>query len=357
MSVKKSKKLHKKSKKTKLLLLAGLAIFLIGIATTIVKLNYEIALADPENLIIGKNEDPDAYKSLDLSVAAKATFTSGPLLVVKDLGVLRGVKHQIIRFNVEKDNLIESGLLTLPNTPVPENGYPVVILCHGYVHPLYYSTESAYLGDMEYYSSRGYAVIKPDFRGQGLSIGAGSAEGAYYSMAYNTDVMSLIASIKQTDFLNKDKISIWGHSMGGYIALRASVLSPDIKNTIILSAPVGDVAEMFNAYVAISDTNNQTAGAIRASQLAKNGTPISNPTFWKKTSPLTYLGNSKSYYQIHTGSSDQIVPTQFSAQLSAALDKANKPHEYFVYQGGDHGLLGLRNTIWSRSYYRLQQTP
>jgi uncharacterized protein len=356
MSAKKSKKFFIKNNKTKIVLLVILTLALIGIVVMFTRLNYEIALADPENLITGRNESSNSYKSLDLGIASTATFTSKSLEVVKDLGVSRGVKHQIIKFNVEKDGLVEYGLLTLPTSSEPPNGYPVVILIHGYVTPLYYSTEEAYVGDMEYYSSRGYAVIKPDLRGQGLSIGAGSAEGAYYSMAYNTDVMSLIASVKQTKFLNKDKINIWGHSMGGYIALRASVLSPDIKNTIILSAPVGNIQEMFNAYVAISDTNNQTAGAIRASQLAKNGTPVSNPTYWDKTSPLNYLNNSKSYYQIHTGSADQIVPTQFSAELSAALNKANKPHEYFVYQGGDHGLLGLRNTIWSRSYYRLQQT-
>jgi dipeptidyl aminopeptidase/acylaminoacyl peptidase len=209
---------------------------------------------------------------------------------------------------------------------------------------------------MEFYSQRGYTVIKPDLRGQGLSIGAGSADGAYYSMAYNTDLMSLISAVKLTDNLNANKINLWGHSMGAYIALRASVLSPDIKNTVLLAGPVGSVRDMYNAYVAISDTGNQTAGAIRAAVLTAKGTPNSNPEYWEKTSPLNYLDKSKSFYQIHIGSSDRIVPPKFSADFDAVLSNLNKPHEYFVYQGGDHGLLGLRSSIWARSVYRLDQT-
>ena len=336
------------------LLIMGVA--LIGIGTYLFKVNFQHGHVRSGEYVNGRSDPALAYKNLDLSVADEASYSGSPIQNVKDLGVTHGAEHRIFRFSVAKDALTESGLLTLPTTPPPTKGYPVIVLCHGYVNPLYYSTEKAYVYDMEFYSRNGFAVFKPDYRGQGVSISNGSPSGAYYSMAYNTDVMSLLADIKQTKNFDKNNLNLWGHSMGAYVALRASVLSQDIKNTILLSGPVGNIQDMFKSYVAISDTNNAAAGAVRAAQLSTHGTPLTNPSYWNKTSPINYLKNSKTYYQIHVGLKDAVVPPQFSADLDSALTKLSRAHDYYVYPSGDHGLWMLRPQIWSRSLSRLQ-TP
>ena len=349
------KKAVAKYVKPKYLLLGVAIILCLAIIAYILRINYEMAHPPKNQFVQGLNEPDMAYKSLNLNVASKATYSSAAMTIAKDLGISNGVRHQIVHFSVAKDKLIESALLTLPTTPQPAEGYPVIILCHGYVNPIYYSTEKAYLPDMQFYSQNGYAVVKPDYRGQGYSLSAGAPEGAYYSMAYNTDVLSLVASVKQTKYLDGSNINLWGHSMGAYIALRASVLSKDIKNTILLAGPIGYIQDMFSAYVAISDTNNATAGSIRTAELAAHNTPIANPKFWNTTSPINYLKNTKSFYQIHVGTADQIVPPQFSADFDAALSKNRIPHEYFVYQGADHGLMRVRASIWQRSLARMNQ--
>ncbi|HVX58256.1 MAG TPA: alpha/beta fold hydrolase [Candidatus Saccharimonadales bacterium] len=288
------------------------------------------------------------YRSLDLSAAAKATYSNEPISVVKDLGIHNNVRQQLISFDVPKDGLSEYGLMTLPkNKPVGK--YPVIILCHGYSSPQAYSTLESYIGDMDFYSRHGFAVIKPDYRGNGFSLTDGTPDGAFYSMSYNTDVMSLIAAVKSTSYLDKNNINMWGHSMGGYVALRATVLSPDVKNLILLAAPVGTPQDLFADYTPISDTNNSLAQDIRQDQLALHGTPLSNPTYWNKTSPLSYLANTKAHIEINVGTADKIVPPKFSADLSQALDKLNITHQYFVYKGGPHGLGRQRSLIWSRS--------
>lgn len=289
------------------------------------------------------------YQSLDLSLASQATYTNKPLVEVKDLGISNSVKHELVSFQVPKDGLSEFAMMTLPTQSAPKHKYPVIVLCHGYNNPQNYSTLNAYLGDMEFYSQHGFVVIKPDYRGQGFSLTAGTPDGAYYSMSYNTDVMSLIAAVKKTSYLNKGDINLWGHSMGGYVALRASVLSTDIKTVILLSAPVGNVQATYSAYTAISDSANSVAQDIREQQLQTHGTPLSNPAFWDKTSPLNFLTHEKAFVQIHVGTADQIVPPEFSAQLNTALSNANKPHTYYAYPGGSHGLGHQRAQIWSRS--------
>ncbi len=290
-----------------------------------------------------------AYKNLDLKIAAQAKYSGSKITKIRDLGVDNNVRIYVVAFKVEPDELTEFGLMTEPTSPKPQNGFPVVILLHGYVTPSRYSTTQFYLADMEEYSRSGFAVIKPDLRGQGLSLHDGKPEGAYYSMAYNTDVLALIADIKSTNYLDSANISLWGHSMGAYIALRAAVISPDIKNLILISGPVGNVSDMFNSYVAVSDRNNPVARNIREAVLLRYGTPRQKPKFWNATSPLSYLDQLNANVQIHVGTADTIVPPHFSADLHHALDKVRKPHEYYVYQGGSHGLVAERPTIYQRS--------
>jgi len=246
-------------------------------------------------------------------------------------------------------------LLMLPNTPKPTNGYPVIILCHGYINPDEYLTAEGYLSDMAFYASHGFAVVKPDFRGQGLSSGQGLPEGAYYSMAYNTDVMSLISALKQTSYIDKTKINIWGHSMGAYIALRASVISKDIKNTILLSGPVGSFEQTYLSYVPPSDENNPEALRVRNQVFAKYGTPADDQSFWKNASPTNFLNDTNSRIQIHVGALDSVVPPQLSADLNDDLNNLHINHEYYLYQDGRHGLMLQRSLIWARSLSAFQK--
>lgn len=287
------------------------------------------------------------YDSLDLSLARQASYTNGPIKVIKDFGTANGVHKELVNFDVPKDGLSEYGLMTLPAGQA--KNYPVLILCHGYSSPQAYSTLESYIGDMNFYSQHGFAVIKPDYRGNGFSLSYGLPTGAYYSMAYNTDVMSLIAAIKSTNYLNKDNISLWGHSMGAYIALRAAVLSADIKNLILLSGPVGTPQDMYADYQPISDNNNPLALEVRDQELQAHGTPLSNPEYWNKVTPLSYLKDIKAHVQIHVGTADKVVPPKFSADLDRILNRDHIAHQYFIYKGGHHGLGQQRGLIWSRS--------
>jgi dipeptidyl aminopeptidase/acylaminoacyl peptidase len=338
-----------KHSRTRLLVFAIIA--LLSLAALLVSLN----LISHETTQAGQLGDEQVYNgenlqhSLDIRLAAKASYPSTPLSLVKDLGVNNGLRSQIVSFGVPVDGLTEYGLLMMPGTPKPAGGYPAIILCHGYVNPADYSTTLGYISDMSFYAHHGFAVIKPDFRGQGLSTGQGTAEGAYFSMAYNTDVMSLISSLKDTDYIDSRNINLWGHSMGAYIALRASVISKDIKNTILLSGPSGSLKDIYLSYVPSSDENNPDALRVRSDIFSKYGTPAENSAFWNNASPSNYLSHLTANVQIHVGLQDSVIPPHLSADLDAALSAAHKHHEYYVYPDGRHGLAAERDFVWSRS--------
>jgi dipeptidyl aminopeptidase/acylaminoacyl peptidase len=302
-----------------------------------------------------KKTAAQAYTSLDLRIAAQAVYNGSPLKTVSQLGPDHGIKRAVINFSVPAAGLSEYGLMTTPSQPAPPGGYPVIVLVHGYIQPAAYSTKKAYLGDMEFYAQHGFVVIKPDLRGQGMSIKQGRPEGAYYSMAYNTDILSLLASIKHTSGFNTKSISLWGHSMGAYLALRAAVLSPDIKDVILLSGPVGDVEDMYDSYIPKSDIANPVAYKIRKAVLKQYGTPLTNSSFWYYTSPINFLNNTHAFIQIHVGAKDQVVPPKLSADLNLALNQLNLPHGYYVYPDAGHGLVAERSQIYAHSLQALQK--
>lgn len=287
--------------------------------------------------------------SLDLALAAKAAYPSSPLKTVKELGTTAGLKQEIVSFSVSVDHLTEYALMIKPAAAAPKSGLPTIILCHGYIDPAHYITTDGYVPTMQFYAGQGFAVIKPDFRGQGLSINQGHPDSAYYSMAYNIDVMSLISSLKQTSYIDKNRLNLWGHSMGAYIALRASVISKDIKTAILLSAPGGDLTQQYLAYIPPSDENNLDALTTRAAVFNKYGTPAEATAFWKSASPDNFLKNTKTVYQLNVGDRDSIVPPELSADVNAAMDAAHTPHQYYVYPNGNHSLSAQHSLILERS--------
>ena len=295
--------------------------------------------------------------SLDLKLAAKASYPSSTLTITKDMGLVNGLHEQIFSFGVPIDSLTEYGLMLTPPGPPPTQGFPTLILLHGFSDPTHYSTTTGYLSDMEFYASHGFAVIKPDYRGQGLSIGHGLPDSAFYSMAYNVDAMSLISALKQTSYIDKANINLWGHSFGAYIALRAAVLSEDIKNIILLSGPVDSLKEMYLTYIPPSDERNPYALATRNDVFAKYGIPADNTQFWADASPINFLSRVKAHIQIHVGLQDQVVPPKFSADLDAALNRDHIKHQYYVYPDGDHSLQNQRSLIWARSLQLLETQP
>ena len=341
-------------------------IYRLSVAGLVVCLILSIALIYSAKLnfsrqagLLNENETSSGeilYHSLDLRLAKKADYPSSTITTVKDLGPNNGIGRQIISFTVPDDGLTEYGLMYLPSGPQPAAGWPVLILCHGYITPDDYNTSLGYISDMDFYARNGFAVLKPDFRGQGMSIGQGQAEGAYYSMAYNTDLMSLISAIKKTSYLNSKDISLWGHSMGAYIALRASVISKDIKDTILLSGPNGSLKQMYLSYVPPSDENNPIALKLRNSAFAKYGTPAENTKFWLNASPTSFLATTAVYYQIHVGLLDPVVPPALSADLDGDLNNLHRSHDFFTYPDGRHSLFAQRQLIWSRSLSILKKS-
>lgn len=234
------------------------------------------------------------------------------------------------------------GLLTVPKSDKPKDGWPAIIFNHGYIPPEQYKTTERYVEYVAAFARNGYIVFKPDFRGFGNS--EGNPEGAYYSPAYTTDVLNAVSSIKKFEDVNPDKIGMWGHSMGGNITLRAMVVSRDIKAGVIWAGVVGSYDQLLNKWRrrnTWSPSEREIQGhitSIRENLLSIYGTPEENPSFWHSIDPRYFLADISGPLQLHQGLDDEEVPLLFSESLQTDLEKLGKQEELFTYPGADHNI-------------------
>jgi dipeptidyl aminopeptidase/acylaminoacyl peptidase len=242
----------------------------------------------------------------------------------------------------QSDGLKIYGLLTVPTDNQPQSGWPAIIFNHGYIPPEQYRTTQRYVAYVDAFAKNGYLVFKPDYRGHGSS--EGQPQGAYYSPAYATDVLNALATVKNYPDADPQSIGIWGHSMGGNLALRALVISPDIQAAVIWSGVVGTYQQLMTQWHRTrpwhpSDREIAShVGSIRQNLVENYGTPTDNPEFWQSIDPRFFLSDISAPVQLHQGLADEEVPPLFSQSLYQDLTALGKPVEYYTYPGADHNL-------------------
>jgi len=243
-------------------------------------------------------------------------------------------------------------LLTVPRGKKPTTGWPVVVFNHGFIPPKIYKTTERYVAYVDGFARSGYIVLRSDYRGHDQS--EGEASGAYGSPGYVVDVLNAVASIKRYGDADPNRIGMWGHSMGGYITLRAMVISKDIKAGVIWSGVVGSYPDMLTRWKR-PQSEQPNSGlplpARRWRQVLQEqyGTPEQNPAFWNAISANSYLADLSGPLQLHHGTGDTEVPLEFSTTLDQQIKAAGGTDELFTYPGDNHNLSNSLSTALARS--------
>lgn len=251
------------------------------------------------------------------------------------------------------DGLKINGLLTIPKGEKPESGWPAIVFIHGYIPPSEYTTTSRYIDYVDYLAKSGYVVFKIDLRGHGDS--EGKASGAYYSGDYIIDALNARAALQTSDFVNPEKIGLWGHSMAGNIVLRSLAARPDIPVAVIWAGAVYSYTD-FNRYKLNDlsyrppDMSRVNAGN-RQEVFKKYGQISPSNSFWKVVAATNYLNDLKGAIQLNHAMDDTTVNTGYSRDLNALLNKTKIPHELNEYPTGGHNISGpyftqaMQNTV------------
>lgn len=241
----------------------------------------------------------------------------------------------------QSEELRIDGLLTVPRGVKPASGWPVIIFNHGYIPPAVYRSAERYVAYVDGFARNGYIVFRPDYRGHAFS--EGEARGAYGYPDYTIDVLNATAAMKNYPDADPQRIGMWGHSMGGYITLRAMIVAPDIRAGVIWAGVVADYPDLLTRW---RRPNNTVAPAVSTTQARRwrtqlqeqYGTPEENPEFYASISANSFLPDLSGPLQIHHGTADDSVPYEFSTTLRDQLEATGMPAELYTYRNDDHNI-------------------
>ncbi len=252
------------------------------------------------------------------------------------------------------DGLKIYALLTIPRGEKPTNGFPVIIFNHGYIAPSVYRTTERYVDYVDRIARSGYIVFKSDYRGHGSSEGV--ARGGYGSPDYTIDVLNALGSMKKFPDADANRIGMWGHSMGGYITLRAMVIDPSIKAGVIWGGVVASYPDLLSRWRRPSSGSvpNVPPGVSSSrswrNQLTQEyGTPAENPEFWNSISANSFLAELSAPIQLHHGTADTSVPLLFSELLYDEIRALDGNVELYKYPGDNHNISQNFGTAMQRS--------
>lgn len=236
-----------------------------------------------------------------------------------------------------------NALLTVPTGEQPEAGWPAVVFVHGYIPPDVYQTTERYQDYVDYLARNGLVVLKIDLRGHGNS--EGEANGAYYSSDYVIDTLSAYQALANSDFVDANRIGLWGHSMAGNVVLRSLAVQPTIPKAVIWAGAVYTYSDwrqygLSDHSFRLTDLQRSDRAQRRQQLFETHGEFDPNNPFWQQVVPTNYLNDIQTAIQLHHAVDDSVVNVGYSRDLVPLLTSANIEHQLYEYQTGGHNLTG-----------------
>lgn len=209
--------------------------------------------------------------------------------------------------------------------------YPVFMT--QYSGPGSQSVSNSWYGANDYWFSmlanEGYIVVCVDPRGTGFK-GADFKKITQKELG-KYEVEDQIQAARQLgalDYVDADRIGIWGWSYGGFMSSNCLFKGADVFSTAIAVAPVTN----WRYYDTIYTERYMT-------------TPQENPTGYDENSPINHVDKLKGNFLLVHGSADDNVHVQNTMQMIEALVQANKQFDWAIYPDKNHGIFGGNTRI------------
>lgn len=188
---------------------------------------------------VSAHDFPPAYFVLVDHSRLVSLGSSRPGLDTSGIGEQRWVSYKA------RDGRSIPAILDLPAGWEPGKGpLPAIVHPHGGPWARDYAGWDA-SGWVPFLTSRGYAVLRPQYRGStGLGRDLWVAGDSQWGMAMQDDKDDGAKWLVEQGIADPDRIAIFGYSYGGFAAAAAAVRSPSPYQCAISGAPVTDLARL-----------------------------------------------------------------------------------------------------------------
>ncbi|HHL57763.1 MAG TPA: S9 family peptidase [Bacteroidetes bacterium] len=214
----------------------------------------------------------------------------------------------------------------LPPDFDPNNKYPVLLTIYGGPGSQEVKNSWGYFNYFWYQmlAQKGFIIVSVDNRGTGAR-GELFKKMTYLELGkYETiDYIETAKYLGSLDYVDKDRIGIFGWSYGGFMASNVITQGADYFSTAVAVAPVTNWRYYDNIY---------TERFMR--------TPQENASGYDDNSPINHVEKLKGNYFLIHGSADDNVHFQNSMDMITALVKADKDFKFMVYPNKNHGIYG-----------------
>ncbi|WP_248289631.1 DPP IV N-terminal domain-containing protein [Thalassotalea sp. Y01] len=214
-----------------------------------------------------------------------------------------------------------------PSNMQPGKKYPVIVKVYGGPHAQRVTNKWEGMDFTQYLVQQGYVVFQLDNRGSNYR---GSAfEFAIHKHLGKVELEDQISGVKflhTQPFVDKERIGIYGHSYGGYMAIMAMFKAGDYFKAGVSGAPVTDWL--------LYDTHYTERYLSH---------PNSNAQGYEDSSVFPYVkdfdDNNDALFLYHGMADDNVLFTN-TTKLIKAMQDENKQFELMTYPGSKHSMRG-----------------
>lgn len=237
-------------------------------------------------------------------------------------------QKEFFRLDISSDLSLD-GWMIKPLNFDPTKKYPVLFYVYG--EPAGSTVQNKFGRDLyhEYIAQQGYVVISIDNRGTDVPRGRDWRKSVYKKIGIiaTIDQAAAAKKIMEWDFIDPDRIGIWGWSGGGSMTLNCMFKYPEIYKT--------GIAVAFISHQKVYNTIYQERYMDH---------PDNNKEGYEQGSPITYAKNLEGNLMLIHGSGDDNCHYQSCEMLVDELIKHNKYFSMIDYPMRSHGISERENT-------------